>query len=267
MQDWMTISAWRKAQRTALIARREAIGKRERGILGERITALLIEGLPVIAGMVVGFYWPFRGEFDARFAVRIWRNRGALAALPEVVAKGEPLRFREWHPGVPMARGVYDIPYPDGTAVVLPDVVLAPMNGFDAQACRLGYGGGYFDRTLAALDPRPLAIGVSFDALRLETIYPQPHDVPMDFVATETGIYAVAGGTLAALAAEQCRQRASALLAARRLPRRGGSPAQPEYASPPCYAAEFPGYFGEADAQDSRSSPPCQPPSNDPERR
>jgi 5-formyltetrahydrofolate cyclo-ligase len=249
LDDWNSVKAWRKAQRSALIARREAIGETERRSWGERITARLIEGFPLSAGMAVGFCWPFRGEFDARFAVRHWRERGVVAALPEVVAQGSPLRFREWHPGVPMKRGVYGIPYPDGTEILLPDAVLAPMNGFDAQGYRLGYGGGYFDRTLAALDPPPLAIGVSFDVLRLQTIHPQSHDVPMDFIATETGVYAAAGGALAALDGEQCRRRVAALLAARRLPRHCGSPAQQGYSSPPCYAAEFPGYFGEGDAK------------------
>lgn len=267
MKAWGEIRTWRKAQRVAAIARREAISDAEHRRYGERITELLVQGLPVTAGMVVGFCWPFRGEFDARFAVRYWRDRGALAALPEVVAKGAPLRFREWHPGVQMARGVYDIPFPDGTAVVLPDVVLPPMNGFDAQGYRLGYGGGYFDRTLAALDPQPLTIGVSFDALRLDTIFPQPHDVPMDFVATETGIYAATGGALAVLDTRQVRERAAALLAARRLPRCGGSSAQQGYSSPPCYAAEFPGYFGETDAQNAGCSPQPLPRTDDPKRR
>lgn len=249
MDDWNEIKVWRKAQRAELIARREAFSGKLRHQWGQRITALLIEGFPMLAGTVVGFCWPFRGEFDARFAMRYWRERGTVTALPEVVAPGSPLRFRAWRPGVPMARGVYGIPFPDGTAIVLPDAVLAPMNGFDGQGYRLGYGGGYFDRTLAALDPAPLAIGVSFDALRLPTIFPQPHDVPMDFVVTEAGIHAMAGGLLVPLDAAQCGRRAAQLVAARGLPRRRVDRTRHGYSSPACYAAEFPEYFGEGDAE------------------
>src|SRR6185436_2040899 len=101
--------------------------------------------------------------------------------------------FRAWWPGAPMTAGVYDIPIPDGTAIVAPDAAIVPMNGFDAQGYRLGYGGGYFDRTLASMSPRPLAIGVSYEFARLATIYPQPHDVAMDFVVTEAGLHAVKG--------------------------------------------------------------------------
>jgi len=80
--------------------------------LGARLTALLCAGVPVPRQAVTGFCWPFKAEFDARFAVRQWRDQGAIAALPEVVGKGQPLRFRQWWPGAPMTRGVYDIRFP-----------------------------------------------------------------------------------------------------------------------------------------------------------
>jgi 5-formyltetrahydrofolate cyclo-ligase len=68
---------------------------------------------------------------------------------------------------------------------VLPDVLLAPLVGFDAGGYRLGYGGGYYDRTLAALPERPLVVGVGFETSGMETIHPQPHDIPMDLIVTE----------------------------------------------------------------------------------
>lgn len=247
MRDWNEIKVWRKAQRAALIARREALDGETRKRWNERITERLEQCFPTLAGMVVGFCWPYKGEFDPRFAIRDWRGHGVIAALPEVVAKGSPLRFRKWWPGAPMAPGVYDIPVPIDTEVLLPDAALVPMNGFDEHGYRIGYGGGYFDRTLAALSPRPLAIGVSYELLRLETIFPQPHDIPMDFVVTEAAVYSAGGDPLAVLDIAQCRERAVCLLAQRGLPRRDETPGG--YSSPPCYAQEFPGYFGEADAQ------------------
>jgi 5-formyltetrahydrofolate cyclo-ligase len=83
---------------------------------------------------------------------------------------------------------VWNIPVPEKRNIVIPQAVLAPLVGFDRQGYRLGYGGGYFDRTLAALAPRPRAIGVGFELLQIETIYPQPFDFPMDVVVTEAEI-------------------------------------------------------------------------------
>jgi 5-formyltetrahydrofolate cyclo-ligase len=85
--------------------------------------------------------------------------------------------------------GVYDIPFPKARDILLPDLVLAPPVGFDAARYRLGYGGGYFDRTLAVLQPRPFAIGVGFELGRLTTVYPQPHDLAMDAIVTEVGVF------------------------------------------------------------------------------
>ncbi len=223
MRDWNEIKAWRKAQRAELIARRMAVSREDRQRWNGRMTGMLEEGFSMLAGMMIGFCWPYKGEFDARFAIRHWRSRGATAALPEVVAKGSPLRFRKWWPGAPMTPGVYGIPVPARTEIVLPDAVVVPMNGFDNQGYRIGYGAGYFDLTLAAFAPRPLAIGVSYEFARLATIFPQPHDIPMDFVVTEATLYAAGGDFLAPLDIGLCRERAVRLLAVRGLPRRKSS--------------------------------------------
>ena len=112
-----------------------------------------------------------------------------MTALPVVVAPKTPLVFREWHPGVELALGALDIPYPKDSAEVIPDAVLLPMNGWDAQGYRLGYGAGFFDRTLASLAKRPVVIGVTYEMAKLDTIHPQPWDIPADFVVTERGVY------------------------------------------------------------------------------
>jgi 5,10-methenyltetrahydrofolate synthetase len=251
MQDWNEIRAWRKSQRAELVARREAADRAARQSWNERITARLLDGFEVPRDAVIGYCWPFKDEFDARFAIRRWRGQGAIAALPEVTGKAQPLQFRKWWPGAPMAPGVYDIPVPDGTEVLAPDVALVPMNGFDEQCYRLGYGGGYFDRTLMACNRRLLAIGVAYEMLRLPTIYPQAHDIPMDFVVTEAAVYASDNGKLVALTAAQSRERAARIMQARRLPRATAlSEAQGQFSSPPCYAGEFPGYFGDGGVGD-----------------
>ena len=247
MENWDDIKAWRKARRGELIAARSAFAPGLRKEWNARITALLEAGFTVPTGAIIGFCWPYRGEYDARFVVRRWRNRGAVSALPEVVKKAHPMQFRRWWPGAPMKPGVYGIPVPVDTEVLLPDVVIVPVNGFDGQGYRLGYGGGYFDRTLAALERRVLSIGVGFEALRVPTIYPQQHDIPMDFVVTEAGIYRAGGRELSLLAAADSAAEASSLLEIRELPRclfpqlatAGATPAARGYASPPCYAGEI----------------------------
>ena len=153
------------------------------------ITQLLLDGFPALRSMVVGAYWPFKGEFDPRFALKHWRDAGATTVLPVVLQKHTPLEFRAWWPGVPTRRGAFDLPVPDGTELLRPTALLIPPVGFDALGYRLGYGGGYFDRTLAVMQPAPLKIAVGFELSRIATIRPQPHDIAMDFVVTEAGVY------------------------------------------------------------------------------
>jgi len=217
--DWRDISAWRKAQREQWISWRCAVPETRRAAWGEQMTALLRAMLPSPRQTVIGFCWPFKGEFDARHAVRHWRDQGAIAALPEVVGRGLPLRFRQWWPGAPMGRGVYDIPIPDGTPEVLPDIAIVPMNACDGRGFRLGYGGGYFDRTLAALQRRVVAIGVAYDACRVPTIHPQAHDLPMDLVVTEAEIHGAGGEPLTKLDAAAALARMRQLMHERALPR------------------------------------------------
>jgi len=241
---WPQIKEWRKRQRAARIAQRSAVPSDLLRQWNETIGDLITAGFPSLAGMTIGFCWPFKCEFDARFAIRYFRDRGATAALPAVVARASPLQFRKWWPGATMIPGVYDIPIPDGTDLVVPDAAIVPMNGFDGQGYRLGYGGGYFDRTLAASIPRPLSIGVAFEIARLPTIEPQPHDIAMDFVVTEAGLHAVGDSKLARIDPDECRARAQRLCEERGLPRPPRSENQ-SYSSPVCYASQFPGYFGE----------------------
>jgi 5,10-methenyltetrahydrofolate synthetase len=249
-ETWPEIRAWRRQQRDRLIAQRMALPAAERRAWSAAINTHIEAGFAFPAGTIIGFCWPFKNEFDARFLIRDFRARGAVAALPLVVAKASALQFRKWWPGAPVTAGVYGIPVPDGTELVVPNAAIVPMNGFDEAGFRLGYGGGYFDRTLAAQAPRPIAIGVSFECARLPTIYPQPHDIAMDFVVTEVGIHVVAGARLEKIGADECGARLRQLLLQRGLPRARAADSAC-YSSPPCYAAEFPGYFGD-DADGAR---------------
>lgn len=185
--DPVEVKAWRRVERERLIALRMALAPAERRSMGERIAASVHEIVAARPG-ILGIYWPFRAEFDPRPLVDGLVAAGRGVALPVVVDKKGPLEYRAWAPGDPLTAGVWDIPIPEKRDIVIPAMVLAPVVGFDRAGYRLGYGGGYFDRTLASLDPRPLAIGVGFGCQAIETIYPQPFDIPMNVMVTENGV-------------------------------------------------------------------------------
>lgn len=180
-------TAWRRALRQAMVARRTALSTAEHAALSARIVdrALAALALPKVAA----FCWPIKHEPDIRALLTVWAEAGVRSALPVVVGEGQPLAFREWTPTTPLAPDRYGIPTPTGGAWLTPDLILLPLNGFDAAGYRLGYGGGYFDRTLAALAPRPLAVGVGFEINRVDSIRPEAHDQRLDWIVTEEGAF------------------------------------------------------------------------------
>lgn len=187
-RDWPQVNRWRKAERDRLIAARLAMPAETRAAFGTSIAEQVLAEIGAAAGLVVSAYWPFRGEPDLRPLLQSLAGSGARTALPVVIAKGQPLEFHAWQPGDPLERGVWNILIPAAHAPVIPDIVLAPVVGYDPACYRLGYGGGFFDRTLAALPRRPRVIGIGYSGARCATIHPQPHDIAMDVIATENGI-------------------------------------------------------------------------------
>jgi 5-formyltetrahydrofolate cyclo-ligase len=142
-----------------------------------------------VQDVAIALYWPFRGEFNCRPLLHELYQRGVRPALPAVVEPKTPLEFRLWWPEAKMVRGAFEIPVPVARNVVTPAIVISPLVGFDAAGYRLGNGGGYYDRTLAVLEPKPFVIGVGYELGRLETVYPQPFDIPMDAIVTEAQIH------------------------------------------------------------------------------
>ncbi len=185
--EWRDVARWRKAERERLIAARLAIPAETRAGFAHSIAACLDAAIGDFGGRTVSLYWPFRGEPDLRFWLASVVERGGRAALPVVVEKAKPLVFRAYRPGDPLEKGVWNIPIPASGEAVVPEIVIAPVVGFDPDRYRLGYGGGFFDRTLAALPRKPLVIGVGYDMQAIPTIYAQPHDIPMERIVTETG--------------------------------------------------------------------------------
>lgn len=182
---WGEIKAWRKATRLELIARRMARDPAERKRLSTPLIDSLQQRIDVERFPVLGIYWPIRGEIDLREFARRHIQAGGIVGLPVVVQDAAPVEFWRWRPGVALQRGHWNIPVPPERELVSPDVLVVPLVGFDAQRYRLGYGAGFYDRTLAAAIPRPRTIGIAFADAQLPSIYPQPHDIPMDAIVTE----------------------------------------------------------------------------------
>jgi 5-formyltetrahydrofolate cyclo-ligase len=180
------VVAWRRRLRTDLIARRQTVPLDLRRAAAEIIGKELTRLRAALGRSTIGFYWPIRHEINLLPWARALAQSGdTTLCLPVVVQPGSPLEYWRWAPDTAMQPGFWNIPVPVQKCVVVPDLVLAPLVGFDAQCFRLGYGGGYFDRTLAAAQPRPIAIGVGYEFSALDTVNPQPHDIAMDAVLTE----------------------------------------------------------------------------------
>lgn len=184
----LNISEWRKAERRHLIAARLSINRSDSAQLSEKIIGHLSAHLGDLRGRVVSGYWPLRGEPNLMTWMMGLAGQGVQCALPVVMIRQAPMLFKPWQEGAATVPGILNIPVPTTDATVIPDILLAPVVGFDRAGYRLGYGGGYFDRTLAAFQHRPAVIGIGFRQAEIPTIHPLPHDIGMDSIVTETGV-------------------------------------------------------------------------------
>lgn len=201
--DTADSSAFRAALRREKLTARMALEPNAHAEFSARLEAHLENFLLKVSAIqpenTLAFCAPTKNEFDAGPLVSrliqphgqhcaqsasqcIWR-----AAMPVVIALDTPMIFRAWTPTTPMSCDRYGIPIPAAGEELAPSIVLLPLVAFDDKGYRLGYGGGYFDRTLAVQVPRPLTIGVGFELARVPSIRPQAHDVPIDVIITEAG--------------------------------------------------------------------------------
>lgn len=139
---------------------------------------------------VIGAYWPIKGEFDPLPALYRWSegHPERRIGLPVVDKEHGTLRFHVWYPGCPMEEDAFHIPKPKGTEEFQPQLMLVPCLGFGACGLRLGYGGGFMDKTLAELQPRPAAVGIGYAHGFLPLLKPSPLDVALDAMLTEEGV-------------------------------------------------------------------------------
>jgi 5,10-methenyltetrahydrofolate synthetase len=139
----------------------------------------------------IGAYWPIKGEFDALPALYRWSEADSARriGLPVINRDSKQLRFHVWYPGCPMEEDAYGIPKPKGTDAFEPQLLLVPCVGHGPKGLRLGYGGGFYDRTLAALQPRPVTVGVGYSNGYVPWLAAEPHDVPLDAMLTDEGLH------------------------------------------------------------------------------
>lgn len=173
-----TLIEWRRSMAPAArCAADAAIAARLHELLGGRS-----RGAPE----VVGAFWPVRGEPDLREPMARWHAAGHAIALPRVVAADRPLEFGRWTPAWPMRVAEFGIAVPEPFEELPPSLLIVPCVGFDARGYRLGYGGGFYDRTL---DRRCVpAIGVAYDGCEIERFEPGAHDRRMAMIVTETRV-------------------------------------------------------------------------------
>lgn len=188
-----SLMAWRRAERERLIQLRLRLPVEERqrasAAIADRLDAYCRRHALLAPGRIVSGYWPLRGEPDLRPWLAGLNEEGITTVMPVVVEKGAPLRFRKWTPGCEMEKGFWNIPVPAAPEEFIPEVLLGPVVGFDPRGYRLGYGGGYFDRTLALLRDQGRAfhvIGIALDEARLPAFEALPHDIPFNAMVTPT---------------------------------------------------------------------------------
>lgn len=178
----------RAALRPKLIAARQALPDRlERAVALQSVLRVWLVRRKETA---IGGYWPIKGEFDPLPALYRW-TEGAeerRIGLPVVDREAGALKFHVWYPGCPMEPDAYDIPKPKGTETFDPDMVLLPCVGYGLEGMRLGYGGGFYDRTVASLKPRPFTVGLCYSNGFLPMLKARAEDLPLDALLTDDGV-------------------------------------------------------------------------------
>ena len=187
---WMTpeeILQAKKDQRAEMAARRKA-AHASVSDAPHLVLEMLFSAWPAYGGAVVAGYLPIRSELDPRPAMEAYREAGCEIVLPVIEKPEAPLIFRRWAPGDKLVEGPFKTQEPSAEAEELtPDIILAPMLAFDRNGYRLGYGGGFYDRTLAKLraSGSPMAIGLAYSAQEVDRAVTGPTDAPLDGIATE----------------------------------------------------------------------------------
>ncbi len=184
----------KQALRKHLLAQRLALPNRL--ALTEQLQRVMRMWLLRRRDVTLGAYWPIKGEFDPLPALHRWKEDGELLdepqrrriGLPVVNKENGMLTFHAWYPGCPMEEDAYGIPKPKDTEVLTPTLLFVPCVGYGPGGYRLGYGGGFYDRTLAALTPKPYTVGLGFAQGFIDDLQPEAHDMVLDAILNENGV-------------------------------------------------------------------------------
>ncbi len=178
-QPFPSIAARKASLRAEMRARRAGFDPEA----GKALTDWVLTRLRIPAGATVAGTWPLAGEIDLRPLIAALHERGCRVVLPETPPRGQPLTFRRWQPGCVMQQGRFGTQHPEGDAAV-PDILFVPLLAFDRQGRRLGYGGGYYDRTLASL-PDGVAIGFGYAGQEVDAVPADQFDQVLPVIVTE----------------------------------------------------------------------------------
>jgi len=189
-----------KSAQTKKILRQQLIADRlamtDRAVRATMLQQVMRIWLVARTDTVIGAYWPIKGEFDPLPALHRWKEDGELLdeplrrriGLPVIDKVTKTLTFHVWYPGCPMEEDAYGIPKPKDTDVIQPTLLFVPCVGYGPGGYRLGYGGGFYDRTLATLKPQPLTVGLGFAQGFVDDLEPEPHDIPLDAILNDHGV-------------------------------------------------------------------------------
>jgi 5-formyltetrahydrofolate cyclo-ligase len=184
----------KKALRKTLLELRQNLPDRQaRAAALQQVMRIWLVGR---TDVVIGAYWPIKGEFDPLPALHRWKEDGELLDAPQPRRIGLPvvdkihktLTFHAWYPGCPMQEDAFGIPKPKDTEVIIPTLLFVPCVGYGPGGYRLGYGGGFYDRTLAELQPRPVTVGLGYTCSYVDELQPEPHDQPLDAILNDNGV-------------------------------------------------------------------------------
>ena len=184
----------KKALRKELLALRNNLPDRqERADALQQFMRIWLVGRPEL---VIGAYWPIKGEFDPLPALHRWKEDGELLdqpqrrriGLPVVNKETKTMTFHIWYPGCPMEEDAFGIPKPKDTEVITPTLLFSPCVGYGPGGYRIGYGGGFYDRMLATLSPRPYTVGLGYGVGFVPDLEPEAHDIPLDAILNDYGV-------------------------------------------------------------------------------
>ena len=184
----MTPIESKRALRAAMLARRQGLGEGERQAAAEALLECFRLERPIELPAIVSGFWPIKDEIDIRPLMTHLHGEGCRLALPVVHGRGQRLSFRTWRPGDPLEAGVFGTLQPQASCETLePDALLVPLLACDAEGWRLGYGGGFYDRTLEDLRKRRkvTAIGVGFDQQLVPDVPHGAEDQRLDWLLTD----------------------------------------------------------------------------------